>query len=206
MSEVLSASELDMTRELLNAAFLNSAVSFSSIAKQEVFFETVLIEIDEQPDNFEIINTGGEEYVVLETSILGSMSGKSYLIFDEEQASYIKDIGLPDSVTGEQRKMLEEAILLEIDNMLAAAVITEFSNRLNLSMYGGVPSMKLLKKNEVNHLIQEDLKGYKNDENVYLLKTNLTYTLPEKSTIKPQFVWVFSEDFINAVKGLEAAK
>lgn len=204
MSEILSEYELDVTRELLNIAFANSADSFSAIAKQTVLFEPIMFEIDQDAENFQIASTGQDDWVALETSIMGSMTGKSYLLFDSEQAEYIHEVGLPKEIKGEQRKMLEDAILLEIDNMLAAAVITEFSNLMNIPMYGGVPSMQKLKESEVNNLVKNDLDNFaKNEsEKFYVVKTNLTYILSEKSTIKPQFVWIFSEVFLNAIKDM----
>lgn len=208
MSEILSEYELDVTRELLNIAFANSADSFSSIAKQTVLFEPIMFEIDQDAKNFEIAHTGNPDFVVLETSIMGSMTGKSYLLFDTKQAEYIHEVGLPKEIKGEQRKMLEDAILLEIDNMLAAAVITEFSNLMDIAMYGGVPSMLKMKENEVNNLVKTDLENFaKNEsEKFYVVKTNLTYILSENSTIKPQFVWIFSEVFLNAIKSMVSNK
>lgn len=208
MSEILTEYELDVTRELLNIAFANSADSFSSIAKQTVLFEPIMFEIDQDAENFEIVSSGVQDYVVLETSIMGNMSGKSYLLFDSDQAEYIHEVGLPKSITGDQRKELEDAILLEIDNMLAAAVITEFSNLMSIAMYGGVPSMKKMPESEVNNLVKQDLADYaKNEsEKYYVVKTNLTYILSQKSTIKPQFVWIFSEVFLNAIKDMVGNK
>lgn len=208
MSEILSEYELDVTRELLNIAFANSADSFSAIAKQTVLFEPIMFEIDQDAENFKIASTGKDDWIVLETSIMGSMTGKSYLLFDSEQAEYIHEVGLPKQIKGEQRKMLEDAILLEIDNMLAAAVITEFSNLMNLPMYGGVPSMQKIQEADVNKLVKTDLDNFSKNESekYYVVKTNLTYILSEKSTIKPQFVWIFSEVFLNAIKDMVSNK
>lgn len=202
--DILNEYELDVTRELLNIAFANSADSFSAIAKQTVLFEPITFEIDQNREGFSIAPTNVDDYVVLETSIMGEMTGKSYLIFDKEQAEYIHEVGLPKQIQGEQRKMLEDAILLEIDNMLAAAVITEFSNLMNLQMYGGVPAMQKLNLESINQLIKQDLVGLGDSDNekFYVVKTNLTYILSEKSSIKPQFVWIFSQVFIDAIKEL----
>lgn len=206
--DILNEYELDVTKELLNIAFANSADSFSAIAKQTVLFEPITFEIDQNIDGFSIEPTGLDNYAVLETSIMGKMTGKSYLIFDKEQAEYIHEVGLPKQIQGEQRKMLEDAILLEIDNMLAAAVITEFSNLMNLPMYGGVPSMQKLNLADTNNLIKQDLAdlGSSENEQYYLVKTNLTYILSEKASIKPQFVWIFSQVFIDAIKEMVSNK
>lgn len=206
--DILNEYELDVTRELLNIAFANSADSFSAIAKQTVLFEPITFEIDQNREGFSIAPTNVDDYVVLETSIMGEMTGKSYLIFDKEQAEYIHEVGLPKQIQGEQRKMLEDAILLEIDNMLAAAVITEFSNLMNLQMYGGVPAMQKLNLESTNQLIKQDLAGLGDAENekFYVVKTNLTYILSEKSSIKPQFVWIFSQVFIDAIKEMVNSK
>jgi hypothetical protein len=136
------------------------------------------------------------------------MSGKSYLLFDQEQAEYIHEVGLPKGIEGEKRKMLEDAILLEIDNMLAAAVITEFSNLMSITMYGGVPAMQKMNEEAVNNLIKKDLKEFVDNESekYYIIKTNLTYILSKNSKIKPQFVWIFSEVFINAIKDMVGNK
>jgi chemotaxis protein CheY-P-specific phosphatase CheC len=208
MSEILTEYELDVTRELLNIAFANSADSFSAITKQTVLFKPIKFEINQDVESFKINSSDIDDYVVLETSIIGHMSGKSYLLFDQEQAEYIHEVGLPKGIEGEKRKMLEDAILLEIDNMLAAAVITEFSNLMSITMYGGVPAMQKMNEEAVNNLIKKDLKEFVDNESekYYIIKTNLTYILSKNSKIKPQFVWIFSEVFINAIKDMVGNK
>ena len=73
---------------------------------------------------------------------------------DDNLQLFWQDINGPNSpeITGNPEIMAEmsDGILLEVDNIISASVITQFSNILNHRIHGGVPQLKKLDKNKIN--------------------------------------------------------
>ena len=89
------------------------------------------------------------------------MKGKSFFLLNyEEVDELIKHCKVPNS--------MKDAFLLEIDNMLAAAVITIFSNYCDLKMYGGVPQINEVEGENLSHFIAKDLENLSNFKGICL--------------------------------------
>ena len=84
--------------------------------------------------------------------------------------------------------------LTEIDNMVSAAVITEFSNFLDVEIYGMVPSLKVLKAKDVNQHLMDDSKEF---ESVIHFKAVFH---GKELNICPDFVWAFHDKFVDKIK------
>jgi len=136
---------------------------------------------------------------LIKTELMGDLKGTSHLIFSETEVSRLYKACLPDSIISDESnesKLMKMGFLSEIDNMVAAAVITEFSNFLGIEIYGMVPSLKVLEATEVNEYLADESKDY---DSVVHFKAVFH---GKELDISPDFVWVFQNKFVDKIKDL----
>ncbi len=193
--------ELEVTKELLNMSLANAADAFSKMANERVLFNGFDLELLKKSDiDNLLIEVAEKGLYVLTTEVKGKLAGISYLIFDAKDAEGIFPIFAPNAaVVAEDGELTEfqQAILMEVDNILAAAMITQLSNFLDLSVYGDVPNYKFLNKEQLADLLRNDHELYY--EVAFNLKSKLETS---KSNISPIFIWFFKNDFVEAVKNV----
>jgi chemotaxis protein CheY-P-specific phosphatase CheC len=194
MNDFLNDEELQTASSLLNVALANAAESFSKLANQQVYLQSV--EITKEFSELPILQL--DKYAdlpfvyLLTTEIKGEMHAESYLIFSPEESSEMAKIGLPVPLLDSEE--MQHALLLEIDNILTASFITQFSNFLGKSFYGYVPEITQLSAKATQEFITERKKHY---AVTISLKTNF---ITEFSAIYPVFIWHFNYSFIEAIK------
>lgn len=185
----------DIFNELVNIGYAHSADALSMI-----LFEGVLMQqVDFSGDISKYRSSNpGKNFILLKTELMGDLSGISYLYMSEQQAKVVFDRCLPewDGTNPEARKEMEKAILMEIDNMLAASVVTKLSNLLGVTLYGGVPEILVLNEEETDKLFKEKQAEF-NGASCYSYFRPLT-----AQSYQPGFVWFFGEDFVEKVDEL----
>ena len=140
----LSEYELDITKELVSIALANAADAFSKMASERVLVQQFELTIG-SPDARTVLPDGLQGSLhVLTTEVKGNLEGKSYLIFNQSDTKRICQVFAPKqpAYTGEGLGELEEALLLELDNILSGTVITQLSNCLDTFIYDGVLGMR----------------------------------------------------------------
>jgi chemotaxis protein CheY-P-specific phosphatase CheC len=88
--------------------------------------------------------------------------------------------------------------LLEVDNIIAAAVITQFANLLNRKMHGSVPQLSNIDSSAFEAFIQNRL-----DDQSHVINFKTTFSAKEKS-FSPMFLWFMNKPFIDEIKKLSA--
>lgn len=193
--------ELEVTKELLNISLANAADAFSKMANERVLFNGFDLELLKEKDIDSMLAEVAEQGLyVLTTEVKGKLQGISYLIFDAKDAEGIFPIFAPNAATVAEDGVLTEfqqAILMEVDNILAAAMVTQLSNFLELMVYGDVPNFKFINKEQLAALLRNDHELY------YEVALNLKSKLEtSNSKISPIFIWFFKNDFVEAVKNV----
>lgn len=141
----------------------------------------------------------GERVHLIQTELKGDLKGISHLIFSESEVMKIYKACLPEKIIQDDSpasKMMKMGFLTEIDNMVAAAVITEFANFLNLDIYGHVPSLQVMQANEVDSYIQKESHDF---DAVIHFKAIFHGS---ELDISPDFVWVFQSEFVDKIKNV----
>ena len=80
-------------------------------------------------------NSANQSVHVIRTNLIGELKGTSHLIFSEDEVTKVLKACLPANIVesnSPESKMMKMGFLTEMDNMMAAAVITEFSNFLGV--------------------------------------------------------------------------
>ena len=177
---------------VMNDGFAKAATSFSRLVNRQVRIinsQSVVIRHD---DDFSCISEEQGDLFVLITQIIGDVTGKSFLIFNEEESEEIfRMMG-----TSVSNAALHEAFLMEIDNIISASVISEISNKLELDIYGDVPQLSKIHARD----LQEFLTGKTiTDEPSSMILTNTTFLLDSKEKVHPQFIWKLSSKIFDMI-------
>ena len=188
--------ELDIATELINQGLAKAADSIAFFAKGKVLLKGFDIKLKKlhEIEDFSEDKTGN--LTILTTHVMGDFEGSCFLILDVNDTDKILSLGLPPSILNNKETASEmgKAFLLELDNMVSAAVITVFSDFLNKNIYGYVP--------EYEEVPSDDLSGFINkrakvDNNVLYFKVNL---VGDQINVSPSFVWIMGDGFIDGVK------
>ena len=134
------------------------------------------------------------------TKVIGELNGVCCLIFSEEEADQLRNTALPPEVLNSPEMMAEmsDGIMLEVDNIISASVITQFSNLLKVKIYGGVPALRKVDSTELEKYLQEEI----NNE-MYLVSFKTKFKSSHVS-FAPEFIWLFDNTFVESIKNYSA--
>jgi len=169
---------------LLVEGYKRAAASFSQMISHPVRINGANIRLTTDIIDFEKSLRSRDHKTIIQTKIIGELSGDSYLMLTAEEIDVICNlsrkafggVSVPD-----------ELVLSEIDNILSAAVITEISNVLKIRIYGDVP--RHLSTNDPN-LKLHNIVGNKQDT-TFLLVSNANFAFDDHHSICPYFLWLF---------------
>ena len=167
---------------VMNSGFERAAGSFSRMINRNVRItssQSVLVRHDN--DMSYISEEEGDLYV-LTTQIIGDVSGKSFLIFNQDESNEIFQTLNPKIHYQE----LNEAFLMEIDNIISASVISDLSNALDIEVYGDVPNLHKIHSRDLQPYMELEVKS---DDPSTMIFANTTFVFETHERIHPQFIW-----------------
>ncbi|MGC3943077.1 MAG: hypothetical protein QM762_00830 [Chryseolinea sp.] len=178
--------------QIMGAGFERAARSFSTLVNKNVkITKCNSVKIQPGAGWSAFAEESGHLYVLV-TQIIGDVSGKSFLIFNEDESQEIfKAVNLRRS-----NDALNEAFLMEIDNIISASVIAEMANALSLEIYGDVPSLVRMPASDLRSFVSKELG---NDSSTSVIFCNTSFRFDERDTIHPQFVWSLSNRIFDAI-------
>lgn len=197
MLNSLKEKELEAATKLIFDGLSMAKASMEQILQSPITIEKIDYGPDEVDAKKPIYTKTGERVHLIKTELKGELKGLSHLIFSESEVTKIYEACLPANVINDDSPssdMMKLGFLTEIDNMVAAAVITEFANSLNLDIYGHVPSLQVMQAEEVNDFIDADSTDFD-----ALIHFKAIFHGSELD-ISPDFVWIFQSEFVNKLK------
>jgi chemotaxis protein CheY-P-specific phosphatase CheC len=191
---VLTKDQKKHAKELISAGLQKAAESLS-------FFMNEKIELDTSDDRcldcdpLDLDRKGQENIHLLITKVVGEIQGVCCLIFSAHEADHLRNVALPDEIKNSPEMMAEmsDGILLEVDNIISASVITHFSNALKVKIHGDVPALKVVTYNEMIDFLREEIS-----DKLYLVSFKTSFS-SSNVQFKPEFLWLFEANFIDAV-------
>jgi chemotaxis protein CheY-P-specific phosphatase CheC len=174
---------------VMNNGFSRAAHSFSSLVARPIRItnsSSVLIRHD---NDFSCFSEEKGDLVVLTTQIIGTISGKSFLIFSEDESKEIF------RTLKNSNQSMQEAFLLEIDNIISASVIAELSNSLGIEVYGDVPQLLRIHSRDLQGFMNGEIKR---DDPSSMILSNTTFHF-EKERVHPQFIWKLSSKVFDII-------
>lgn len=186
----LTKQQLDFASKLIHEAFENSAKAFSLFINKKVSIGNIEVK---PPHPF--YETKKDDHTIifsLLSELKGEIKGKCYLIFTESDANALFSLCLKDAAL--ENENMQNAILLELDNILTAAVVTIISNKLKTQSYAYVPSITKTTHKELLQNINIDQK----EDN--LIFDFLARFQMNEVEIKSEFIWVLEPKFAEIIK------
>ena len=195
----LTTNDKKIAVDLLSQGYSKAAASFSMMTRKHVNFAATKVDIS--IDGREVINylKKDKEIILLTTSIIGEYSGKSYLLFNKEEAEAVYRACMPYNSDDYLRSMEMEALLKELDNILSAAVITEFSNKLDAVIFGDVPIYTMTNQAQLLKKIEEDLSQMRGQANYFII-SNAQFIFDDNTQLCPQFIWKLTDEFLKSLQ------
>lgn len=193
----LNSLENDIAKEIINIGISKAADSLTFFINQKVLVRIENVGIKPTKDESIFVHKGESKYYVLTTEIKGEMKGISFLIFSEEEIQQLYRSALPASIVEdpENLAMHGEAVLLEIDNIISAAVITQFANFFKYKIYGDVPGLKVL---EGEKAVNEFISSFNTLSDYYLYFSSKF--INDEINVTPTFIWFLGENYIDGVR------
>lgn len=118
-----------VARDLTSLAFAKAADSFSKFANKPFTIHSASLHISQDPVSLSEKKVEGLDNVLI-SAIVGEIRGESYLIFTPQQARALVEECLPPEMA--KKEEMAKAILLEVDNILTASMVTQFSDFLSV--------------------------------------------------------------------------
>jgi len=199
---LINNKESETAKEIANIGMLKAAESLSFFMKEDIKLDDMQCCFDPPCNSDMFSDKEGANVHVLITKIIGEMKGICCLIFSEQEANQLRNAALPPEITNdpEMMKEMKDGILLEVDNIISASVITQFSNILKIKIHGGVPMIKKMDESELNHYIKGLLEN-----NLYIINFKTRF-VSSNLDFSPQFLWFFDESFADRIKILSLGK
>lgn len=172
---------------LLIRGYERAAKSFTTMISQPVSIDSKNITLSTNIKAFEKFIAGRANTVIVQTKIIGQLSGVSYLMFTEQEIATI--CTLSRNAFGGGSEVPDELILSEIDNILSAAVITELSNVLKLKIYGDVPQIIHLNGSAKEFMLSAEANY---NGNIFIV-SNANFRFDVHHRISPYFMWMFDK-------------
>lgn len=193
--------ELIAARSIVNKGLEKAAESLSFFMKEKIQLDDMDYSFNTSSDPANFTTKKGDNIQLLLTEVIGELKGVCCLIFSEDEANKLRDSALPAEIRNNPEIMAEmsDGILLEVDNIISASVITQFSNILKHKVYGGVPHLKKMSSDAVNNYIKEKLEN-----DMFIVSFNTHFVSPNLD-FSPQFIWLFDNSFAESVRKYTAS-
>jgi chemotaxis protein CheY-P-specific phosphatase CheC len=200
MMKNLTSQEIDVAKTIISAGLVKSAESLSFFMNETITLKDFDAEKHLNNPPLELNKKDESNIHLLTTKVIGEMKGICCLIFSEEEADHLRKAALPQEIldSPEMMEEMSDGIMLEVDNIISASVITQFSNLLKVKIHGGVPSLKKVTSKEMEEFISGEV-----DQELYLISFKTSFE-SSKANFNPEFVWLFDNTFIDCIKNYTA--
>jgi chemotaxis protein CheY-P-specific phosphatase CheC len=176
---------------VFNAGFQKAASSFSKLINRDVQVTNPQSVLGRQYTDLGCLSAEENELYILITNVIGDVSGKSFLILSQNERQEIFK-SIKSSITNHA---LNEAFLLEIDNIISASVIAELSNVLEIEIYGDIPHLFKVRSEDLSRFLTNHLSS--EDSSLVISKAVFQFDQVEK--IHPQFIWKLSSKVFDLI-------
>jgi len=162
-------------------------------------------EFDEQfaivdSNRVEVLPYKDKVIYLLTTQLEGELKGVAYLLFTEEEVNGLMNIRYSKHTFDEIKyRRKRDGLILEIDNIITASVVSQFANHFNYHTYGGIPKLDVVAYDELLLVLEN---GRSNNEFALEFKAKL---LSEGVNIKANFVWFVDASFIRGIRRANAS-
>ncbi|MCU0433407.1 MAG: hypothetical protein MUC87_08145 [Bacteroidia bacterium] len=196
MSHEIPSAVFDTASGIIRTGMNKAAETLSFFMKVPVGLASDLIPLGTEFDARQLQVREGNNTVMLTTEIIGDIPGICFLLFTEEETSELAVATFPASMLKDPAAASEmtHALLLEVDNIISASVVTQFANMLKCRMHGGVPKHQEIANSELPHTV-----GLLIRERACVINFNTSFVIDGKN-FRPQFIWAMDAAFLDFIR------
>lgn len=125
--------------EIISNALSKAANSFSGISHKKVEITVPSFQLVDDIEVFLAKIVNNKIDVMVQSEINGDLYGQTILLFSKKQIEDLEEACFDFKIASDKQEEIRRSFLLEVSNILTAAIVTEFSNKLYLNLYGSVP-------------------------------------------------------------------
>lgn len=186
----------DFKEKLIVKGLEKSCDSLGFFLKNKVLLEKVNFSPAEEVAPANIVSIFERKDIILYSEIMGDIKGICFFLLKEGDVKLLLSKNFPKiEANSEQLKSIRDEFLLELDNIITASVVTEFSNSLQVKMFGGIPHIHFL-KNGIDTIQSLLSKG----TNFYSYNFSCKYLIKD-TEFAPEFIWLFDKKFVDVTEG-----
>lgn len=145
-------------------------------------------------------NIKDDHVILLKTELVGQVSGINYLLLSKNDMNVIGKSCVDQELINNEFGTFLVEFLKEIENVLAAATISEIADRLKLGLFGDVPKIEAVSWINASKVIFQEVSAIKPD-----LVFQCRLLVPELG-ISPDFLWFFDARFSERVEKIKEAE
>lgn len=192
----IEETEFEVAKDIINKGLKKAAETFSFFMKEPMVHKDTDFIQDFDLNEVKGFFPDRETLFVLTTELRGEFTGICFLVLRGEEADALAQISFNESLRKDQEKYekMKEALLLEVDNIISATVVTQFANILDYHVFGDVPKLAKIDKEELLLMIN----GKLTTDRILLFCTSGFKS--HTSSFRPEFFWILDSEFVVAVK------
>lgn len=193
MQKEIQVYELELVEDLVQAAFENAATAFSKFINRKVSAQSILIGSTDQMAMAK--DDPNDKMYILISQLRGDLKGKCYLNFSSDDAEeFFRMCLAPEYAKDNSMSM---AMLMELDNILTAAVVSIIAARLNINTYAYVPHLVRATRLELSRSITDD---HEIEDLVLHFKTIFKI---DKFNLSTEFIWIVEKKLIDILMDIK---
>jgi len=199
MLDELKDKERQMATNLIKDGLDKASSTLGTILKTPISIKKIDFGIDTLKDVKRFNENSETRYHLLRTELVGELKGVCHLIFTEEEVEKVNRACLPKAIVESNSiefNLMKMGFITELDNMVSAAVITQFSNFLGMDVFGHVPSLHVMPAKEVEEYLATESTKFNSIVHFKALFHG------EDLEISPDFTWMFQDGFVSKIKEL----
>jgi chemotaxis protein CheY-P-specific phosphatase CheC len=192
MFKIVKEDELGPAANLIQDGLKDASAAMGAILQTPIDIKKINYDVENAHDIPKFSAKTDDPLHLLRTELMGDLQGVCYLILSQDEADRI----ISSCLAPEMVKDMKDGFLTELDNMVAAAVITQFSDQSGLTLFGHVPSLILKNPEDANKHIESESKEFSS-----ILHFKAIFHGSELD-ISPDFIWMVQEEFVDKIKSV----
>lgn len=194
----LTADQLKIIRELVDDALKKAVDSMERMLKIPLRIDYT--DYGNGPLNriAEFDNLGRFKVHIIKVIFKGGVTGGIYLAINGHEVDQLTRACLPEKIHSEntsESKMMKLGFIVEIENMIAAQVVSEIADFLGVELIGDVPAVDVIKGSSVNDY-------FKNENRALGTSFHVKSVLASRLSvdISPFFIWMLDDRFVDHLR------
>jgi hypothetical protein len=197
-TEKLSSTQLVIIKELVDDALRKAVDSMERMLKIPLKIDYTdygngpLMRIPE------FDNLGRFKVHIIKAVFKGDVNGGIYLAINGHEVDQLTRACLPAKLHSENSsasKMMKLGFIVEIENMIAAQVVSEIADFLGVELISDVPTVDVIKGSSVNDY-------FKNENEILQTSFHVKTVMASKISvdISPFFIWMLDQRFVSNLR------